>query len=251
MLRRRDPLLDDDLELLGGHARVRGGDDFHQGAAAAGHAVLRSPARTDLYGSFSFHSGCSAASAFTRSMREQRAGNTRAARPRACRRCRTWRCVRPAARIRRPFLGDRRHEGQDGLLRLAVIPRRQWIRGFGDGVHDSKRASERAEDESLVCRHDTASREADVFCMSVAPVERSGATVSRPWLTVACRCVLLPRHGDTHDFLRPDEVVGVLSRIVDGDLHSLDAPGELAAVRLVVFGHRCTRVHSHIAAVVA
>ena len=60
--------------------------------------------------------------------REERAGSTSAARPRACRRCRRWRCARPAGtKSGAAFLRDLRDEVDDGLLRRAVVPRGQRV----------------------------------------------------------------------------------------------------------------------------
>ena len=135
MLRRREPVLDDLLELLGRHARVRGHDDlddrglaarersFHVALEQRGERLLVLPLRD------------AAARAPSPGRGRRAAGNTSAARPRACRRCRTWRCARQAARsASEPSSWSPCDELDDGLLGRAVVPRGQRV-GLGLGAN--------------------------------------------------------------------------------------------------------------------
>ena len=68
MFRGGDPVLDQLRELVGGHAGVRGHEEFHEPVvAAASSAAFTSPLSSEANGSLFFHSGCCGASAFTRS----------------------------------------------------------------------------------------------------------------------------------------------------------------------------------------
>ncbi len=114
------------LELLGRHARMRGHDDLEDGGFAArerafevafeqrGERLLVLPLRD------------AAGRAPSRGRGRRRAGNTSAARPRACRRCRRWRCARRAGtKSLPPFVATRLTKLHDGLFGLAVVPGRK------------------------------------------------------------------------------------------------------------------------------
>src|SRR5262245_17506084 len=90
------------------------------------------------------------------------------------------------------------------------------------------------------------------------PLSRRGSAAIRAWawrLTPACERLggsrLLPRHRDAEALLRADQVVEVLGRLVDVDLHPVDAAGEPALPHGVVVAHGRGRVLAEVGRLVA
>ena len=140
MLRGGDPVLDDLLELLRGHARVRGHDQFQHRMVAAGEcAVFKSPLSSEANGSLVFHSGCCGASVFTRSKAKNDCTGS------GC----SHQSVPSLSKVAIRF-GSGTKSGEPSFVTFAtkstmaffasaVVPRGQWVLCVSDGASNNER----------------------------------------------------------------------------------------------------------------
>ena len=134
MLRGRDPVLDDLLELLGGHARVRGHDDFDDRLFPAGERAFHVALEQRGEGFLVFPLRMLRRERLHAVEREEKLEIHRLLAPERAVVVERGDALGDRDKVRRAFLRDLRDEVDDGLFGRAVVPRRQRItRRLGSG----------------------------------------------------------------------------------------------------------------------
>ena len=150
MFRGGDPVLDDLRKLVGGHAGVRGHEEFHEPVVAAFerrfHIALEQRGERFL----GLPLGMLRRERLHAVRPRSKTGPAPAARTRACRRCRTRRCVRgrarsPASRVSSPSST----KSMMDCLALPSFHEGKRVGGASNGCGESQRASERGGEEVL------------------------------------------------------------------------------------------------------
>ncbi len=167
MFRGRDPVLDDLLELHRGHARVRGHDEFQQRVVAAGERGLQIALEQRGERFLVLPFGMLRRERLHAVEREVKLNGHRLLAPERAVVVERGDAFRHRHEVRRALLRDLRDELDDGLLRLAVVPRRKRVGGPRNGWCESQRANERGGDE--ICL-----RIVFIICLFTSSVAPSG-----------------------------------------------------------------------------
>ena len=143
------------LELLGGHAGVRGHDDLERWPCSPpASAPFTSPLSSEANGSLSFHSGMLRRERLHAVEREEELEIHRLLGPERAVVVEGGDALGERHEVRRAFRRDLRDEVDDGLLGRAVVPRGQRVRRRSARAvaAESQRAATRGSDE--ICRVD-------------------------------------------------------------------------------------------------
>ena len=149
MFRGGDPVLDDLLELLRGHAGVRGHDEFHERVVAAGergfHIALEQRGERFL----GLPLGMLRRERLHAVEREVELHRHRLLAPERAVVVERGDALGDRHEVRRAFLRHLLDEVDDGLLGLAVVPRWERVGSASEGCGESQRANERGGEEVL------------------------------------------------------------------------------------------------------
>ena len=151
MLRGGDPVLHDLLELLGGHAGVRGHDDLARWPCSPpASAPFTSPLSSEANGSFVLPLGMLRRERLHAVEREEELEIHRLLGPERAVVVERGDALGGRHEVGRAFLRHLLDEGDDGFLRRAVVPRRQRIGGLRDCRRECQHAKQRRGDDDLL-----------------------------------------------------------------------------------------------------
>ena len=148
MLRGRDPVLDDLLELHRGHARVRGHHEVQERAIAAGERGFQIAFEQRGERLLVLPLGMLRRERLHAIEREVELNGHRLLAPERAVVVEDGDALRNGHEIRRTRRRDLRDKVDDGFLRRTIVPRRQRVGVLGKGCGKSQRPKEHARQES-------------------------------------------------------------------------------------------------------